>query len=81
MDGREEAGAQVVVEVLVLAHLKHFLPLLYGHLILHAFRTLILLTQLLPSKLRRMIIQHYSKACMVSYTKRVEVNIHGFGEL
>lgn len=37
VDGGEEAGAQVVVEVLVLAHLKHLLPLLLSHLALDAF--------------------------------------------
>lgn len=89
MDGREEAGAQVVVEVLVLAHLKHFLPLLHGHLILHTLCTLVFLAQLLPSKLHKMNIQHINsifktqpcspKACTISYTKMVEVNIHGFG--
>lgn len=57
MDGREEAGAQVVVKVLVLAHLKHFLPLLHRHLILHTLRALIFLTQLLPSKLHERDIQ------------------------
>lgn len=49
MDGREKACTQIVIEVLVLAHLKHFLPLLHRHLILHTLCTLILLTQLLPS--------------------------------
>ena len=51
MDGREEAGAEVVVEVLVLSHLKHLLPLLHRHLVLHALSRLVLLSQGLPPKL------------------------------
>lgn len=53
MDGGEEAGAQVVVQVLVLAHLEHFLPLLLRHLALDAFCGLLLLPQLLTAKLQR----------------------------
>lgn len=52
VDGGEEAGAQVVVQVLVLAHLKHFLPLLLRHLALDALRRLLLVPQLLSAKLR-----------------------------
>ena len=55
MDGGEEAGAQVVVEVLVLAHLKHLLPLLHRHLALDALSGLLLLTELLPTKLQARI--------------------------
>lgn len=51
VDGGEEAGAQVVVQVLVLAHLKHFLPLFLRHLALDAFCSLLLITQLLTTKL------------------------------
>lgn len=51
MDGGEQTGAQVVVEVLVLAHLKDLLPLLDSHLILDAFSRLVLLTELFPAKL------------------------------
>ena len=53
MDGREEAGAEVVVQVLVLAHLKDLLPLLHGHLVLDAFSSLLLVTDLLPAKLQK----------------------------
>ena len=52
MDGGEEAGAEVVVEVLVLAHLKHLLPLLHRHLALDALCGLLLLAELLPAKLQ-----------------------------
>ena len=52
MYGREEAGTQVVVEVLVLAHLKHLLPLLHRHLALDALRRLFLLAQLLAAELQ-----------------------------
>ena len=55
MDGGEEAGAQVVVEVLVLAHLKHLLPLLHRHLALDALRGLLLLAKLLTAKLQARI--------------------------
>ena len=51
MDGGEEAGAQVVVQVLVLGHLKHLLPLLDRHLVLHTLSRLILLPQGLATKL------------------------------
>lgn len=51
VDGGEEAGAQVVVKVLVLAHFKHFLPLLLSHLALDALCRLLLLSDLLPTKL------------------------------
>lgn len=51
MDGGEEAGAQVVVQVLVLAHLKHLLPLLLRHLALDALCSLFFLSYLLPTKL------------------------------
>lgn len=53
MDGGEEAGAQVVVQVLVLAHLEHFLPLLLGHLALDALCSLLLLPDLLTTELRQ----------------------------
>lgn len=53
VDGGEEAGAQVVVQVFVLAHLKHFLPLLLCHLALDAFCCLLLLSQLLTAKLQQ----------------------------
>lgn len=53
MDGGEEAGAQVVVQVLVLAHLEHFLPLLLGHLALDALCSLLLLPDLFTTKLRQ----------------------------
>lgn len=53
MDGGEEAGAQVVVQVLVLAHLEHLLPLLLGHLALDALCSLLLLPDLLTTKLRQ----------------------------
>ena len=51
MDGGEEAGAKVVVQVLVLAHLKHLLPLLLGHLALDALSSLLFIPQLLATKL------------------------------
>lgn len=53
VDGGEEAGAQVVVKVLVLAHFKHFLPLLLRHLALDALRSLLLLSDLLTPKLQQ----------------------------
>lgn len=53
MDGGEEAGAQVVVQVLVLAHLENLLPLLLRHLALDAFGRLLLVAQLLPSELQQ----------------------------
>jgi len=52
VDGGEEAGAQVVVEVLVLAHLKHLLPLLHRHLALDALGRLLLLAEFLPTELQ-----------------------------
>ena len=58
MDGGEEAGAQVVVQVFVLAHLKHFLPLPLSHLALDALCSLLLLPQLLSTKLQQR--QHIS---------------------
>lgn len=51
MDGGEEAGAQVMVQVLVLAHLKHLLPLLLRHLALDALCGLFFLSELLATKL------------------------------
>lgn len=51
VDGGEEAGAQVVVQVLVLAHLKNLLPLFLCHLALNAFSRLLLLPQLFTAKL------------------------------
>lgn len=51
VDGGEEAGAQVVVQVLILTHLEDFLPLLLRHLALDAFRSLLLLSYLLTAKL------------------------------
>lgn len=51
MDGREEAGTQVMVQVLVLAHLEHFIPLLHRHLVLNALSCLLLVADLLPTKL------------------------------
>lgn len=51
VDGGEEAGAQVMVQVFVLAHLEHFIPLLYRHLVLNALSCLLLITDFLPTKL------------------------------
>ena len=51
MDGGEETGTQVVVEVLVLGHLKHLLPLLNSHLLLYVLCRLLLLWQLFTPKL------------------------------
>ena len=51
MDGGEKTGAQVVVEILVLGHLKHLLPLLNRHLVLHTLSRLILMPQHLSTKL------------------------------
>lgn len=52
MNGREEAGAEVVVEVFILTHLKHLLPLLYRHLFLDTLRCLLLIPDLLTAKLQ-----------------------------
>lgn len=52
MDRGEEAGAQVVVKVFVLAHLKHLLPLSLRHLALNGLGRLLLLAYLLPTKLQ-----------------------------
>lgn len=69
MDGGEEAGAQVVVQVLVLAHLEHFLPLLLRHLALYALRSLLLLSDLLTAELQQektlIIIDH--QGCLELY--------------
>lgn len=71
MDGGEEAGAEVVVEVLILTHLKHFLPLLRSHLVLHALRRLVLLTQLLTSKLeQKMVFKPSSNTCICLFPLR-----------
>ena len=35
VDGRKKTRTQVVVEVLVFAHVVDFLPLKFGHLFLH----------------------------------------------
>lgn len=51
MDSGEEAGAEVVVEVLVLTHLKHFLPLLNSHLVLHTLCSLVFLAEIFTTKL------------------------------
>lgn len=64
VDGGEEAGAQVVVQVLVLAHLKHLLPLLLRHLALDALCSLLLLPQLLAAKLQQektLLIEHRAR--------------------
>lgn len=55
MDGGEEAGAQVVVQILVLAHFKHLLPFLLRHPTLDAFSRLFFVAQLLPAELHRII--------------------------
>lgn len=59
VDGGEETSAQVMVQVLVLAHLEHFIPLLYWHLVLNAFSRLLLVTDLLPAKLNTPHNSHY----------------------
>lgn len=56
MDSWEKTGTEVVVKVLVLAHLKHLLPLLDGHLILYTFGRLVFLTQVFTSELHK--VQH-----------------------
>lgn len=61
MDGGEEAGAQVVVQVLVLAHLEHFLPLLLRHLALYALRSLLLLSDLLTAELQQEKTHSYDR--------------------
>ncbi len=52
MNGREEAGAEVVVEVFILTHLKHLLPLLYRHLFLDTLRCLLLIPDFFTAKLQ-----------------------------
>lgn len=52
MNGRKEAGAQVMVEILVLAHLEHFVPLLHRHLVLDALGRLLLIADLLTAELK-----------------------------
>lgn len=76
MDGGEEAGAQVVVQVLVLAHLEHFLPLLLRHLALDALGGLLLLPQLLTAKLQpqdtHLIITQYTLWCTTHSNRPLE---------
>lgn len=55
MDGGEEAGAQVVVQILVLTHFKHFLPFFFCHLTLDALSCLFFITKLLPTELHTII--------------------------
>lgn len=71
VDGGEEAGAQVVVQVLVLAHLKHLLPLLLRHLALDALCGLLFLSYLLATKLEdgctfRAVCRTHFRACTLT---------------
>lgn len=52
MYGREQAGTEIVVQIFILTHFKHFLPLLHSHLVLNALSGLFLISELFPSKLR-----------------------------
>lgn len=73
MDGGEQAGADVVIEVLVLAHLKHFLPFLHSHLILHTLCSLIFWTKLLASKLNTKEKQQHLNILLYDYGKFCDV--------
>ena len=53
IDGGEEAGAEVVVEILVLAHLVHLEPFRLRHLLLHQLGCHALLVRIQTSVLRR----------------------------
>lgn len=53
MDSGEEAGTQIVIKVLILAHFKHLLPLFHGHLVFDAFCSLFFISELFSTKLNK----------------------------
>lgn len=57
MDSGEEAGAQIMVKVLVLAHFKHLFPLFHSHLVFNAFCSLFFISELFSTKLTKEIIK------------------------
>lgn len=66
VDGGEEAGAQVVVQVLILAHLKHLLPLLLRHLALDALCSLFFLSYFLSTKLEEGCMFRAGRLCSLT---------------
>jgi hypothetical protein len=52
MYSREEARAEIVVQVFVLTHFKHLFPFLHRHLVLNALSGLFLISEFFPSKLK-----------------------------
>ena len=52
MYSREQACTKIVVQIFILTHFKHFLPLLHSHLVLNALSCLLLISELFSSKLR-----------------------------
>lgn len=53
MDSGEEAGAQIMVKVLILAHFKNLFPLFHSHLVFNAFCSLFFISELFSTKLNK----------------------------
>lgn len=53
MDSGEEAGAQIMVKVLILAHFKNLFPLFHRHLVFNAFCSLFFISELFSTKLNQ----------------------------
>ena len=69
MDGGEEAGAQVVVEVSVLAHVIHSLPFIVRHSLLDHLCCQVFFSHLTPSKLKQIHIYYTQSKTTSDYIK------------
>lgn len=58
MNSREEAGAQVLIQVLILAHIVHSLPLLVTHVFLDRLSSHAFLTKRLTTKLQNKTVSN-----------------------
>lgn len=53
MNSGEEAGAQIMVKVLILAHFKNLFPFFHRHLVFNAFCSLFFISELFSTKLNK----------------------------
>lgn len=73
MDSGEEAGAQIMVKVLILAHFKNLFPLFHRHLVFNAFCSLFFISELFSTKLKQMKYKKNPKSNKSNNTVTTEI--------
>ena len=79
MNGWEKAGAEILVEIFILAHVVDGLPLLICHLLLDGLSSQLLLTERLSSKLQKHIrcVKDTIPMAIQTYKKNTKKKKHG----